>query len=105
MIDVNNLGFQIPTLSDLLTFGIRGFFAVAGIAALFYMLTGAFYWIISGGDKDNIKAARERIQAAVVGMILIVAVLGVVWTLEQIVFNRRICLGLSCPIQIPTLLK
>ncbi|CAN5186242.1 hypothetical protein BH09PAT2_BH09PAT2_09940 [soil metagenome] len=105
MIEINDLGFQIPTISDLLTFAIRGFFAVAGIAALFFMMTGAFNWIISGGDKDNIKAARERIQAAVVGLLLIVAVLGLVWTLEQIVFKRRICLGLTCPIIIPTLLK
>lgn len=105
MIDVNTLGFAIPTLSDLLTFAIRIFFAIAGIAALFYMLTGAFFWIISGGDKDNIKAARDRIQAAVVGMILIVAVLSLVWTLEQVIFKRRICLGVTCPIQVPTLLK
>lgn len=105
MIDVNDLGFQIPTLSDLLTFAIRGFFGISGIAAMFYMLTGAFFWIISGGDKDNIKAARERIQAAVVGMILIVAVLSLVWTLEQVIFKRRICLGLTCPILVPALIK
>ncbi len=105
MIDPNGLGFQIPTFSNLLTFAIRAFFAIAGIAALFFMLSGAFNWIISGGDKDNIKAARERIQAAVVGLLLIVAVLGIAWTLEQIVFNRRICFGLSCPIQIPSLLN
>ncbi|MDA1316631.1 MAG: hypothetical protein O3B87_01250 [bacterium] len=104
-VDVGNLGFQIPTLGDILTFAIRAFFAIAGLAALFYMLLGAFAWVTSGGDKDAITAAREKIQAAVVGMILLVAVLAVIWTLEQVIFKRRICLGLSCSVTLPGLIE
>ena len=104
-VDVGSLGFQIPTLGDILTFAIRAFFAIAGLAALFYMLLGAFAWVTSGGDKDAITAAREKIQAAVVGMILLVAVLAVVWTLEQVIFKRRICLGLSCSVTLPGLIE
>ncbi len=104
-VDVGALGFRIPSLADILTFAIRAFFAIAGIAALFYMLIGAFGWVTSGGDKDSITAARERIQAAVVGMILIVAVLAVIWTLEQVIFKRRVCLGLSCPVTLPGLIE
>src|SRR3989344_5679094 len=104
-VDVGSLGFQIPTLGDILTFAIRAFFAIAGLAALFYMLLGAFAWVTSGGDKDAITAAREKIQAAVVGMILLVAVLAVIWTLEQVIFKRRICLGLSCSVTLPGLIE
>lgn len=104
-VDVGSLGFKIPSLADILTFAIRAFFAIAGIAALFYMLIGAFGWVTSGGDKDSITAARERIQAAVIGMILIVAVLAVIWTLEQVIFKRRVCLGLSCPVTLPGLIE
>ena len=104
-VDANSLGFKIPSLSDILTFAIRAFFAIAGIAALFYMLIGAFGWVTSGGDKDSISAARERIQAAIVGMILIVAVLAIIWTLEQVIFKKRICLGLSCPVTLPGLIE
>ena len=104
-VDVGALGFKIPSLADILTFAIRAFFAIAGIAALFYLLIGAFGWITSGGDKDSITAARERIQAAVIGMILIVAVLAIIWTLEQVIFKRRICLGLSCPVTLPGLIE
>ncbi|KKQ37608.1 MAG: hypothetical protein US54_C0030G0015 [Candidatus Roizmanbacteria bacterium GW2011_GWA2_37_7] len=57
------------------------------------------------GDKDAVTAAREKIQAAVVGMILIVAVLAIIWTLEQVIFNRRICLGLSCSLTLPGLIE
>ncbi|MFA9288723.1 MAG: hypothetical protein ACEQSA_02490 [Weeksellaceae bacterium] len=104
-IDIASLGFKIPTLGDVLTFVIRIFFVLGGLAALFYMLLGAFSWITSGGDKDAVGAARDKIQAAVVGVLMIVAVLAVVWTLEQVIFKRRICLGLSCPLTIPSLLE
>ena len=99
------LGFKIPSLGDLLTFAIRAFFVIAGLAALFYLLLGALGWVTSGGDKDAVTAAREKIQAAVVGMILIVAVLAIIWTLEQVIFNRRICLGLSCSLTLPGLIE
>ena len=104
-IDTGELGFKIPSLGDLLTFAIRAFFVIAGLAALFYLLLGALAWVTSGGDKDAVTAAREKIQAAVLGMILIVAVLAIIWTLEQVIFNRRICLGLSCPLTLPGLIE
>gem|GEM_PF-846488 len=104
-IQTGELGFQIPSLGDILTFAIRAFFVIAGLAALFYLLLGALGWVTSGGDKDAVTAAREKIQAAVVGMILIVGVLAIIWTLEQVIFKRRICLGLSCPLTLPGLIE
>jgi len=104
-INTGELGFQIPSLGDILTFIIRAFFVIAGLAALLYLLLGALAWITSGGDKEAITAAQQKIQAAVIGMILIVAVLAIIWTLEQVIFNRRICLGLSCPLTLPGLIK
>jgi len=104
-INTGDLGFQIPSLGDILTFIIRAFFVIAGLAALLYLLLGALAWITSGGDKEAITAAQQKIQAAVIGMILIVAVLAIIWTLEQVIFNRRICLGLSCPLTLPGLVE
>lgn len=105
MIDTDALGFSIPSLGDILTFAVRIFFVIAGLAALFYLLLGALAWVTSGGDKDAVTAAREKIQAAVIGLIMMVAVLAIVWTLEQVIFKRRICLGLSCPLTLPSLIK
>jgi len=104
-VNTGDLGFKIPSLGDLLTFAIRAFFVIAGLAGLFYLLLGALGWVTSGGDKDAVTAAREKIQAAVLGMILIVAVLAIIWTLEQVIFNRRICFGLSCGLTLPGLLE
>ncbi|MEO6508730.1 MAG: hypothetical protein ABIO02_02145 [Patescibacteria group bacterium] len=99
------LGFAIPTLAEILTFAIRLVFVAGGLAALVMLLLGAFAWITSGGEKEKTKAAQEKIQAAVIGVILIAVVLAVVVTLEQVVFAGNICLGLSCGITIPSLLK
>ncbi len=104
-VDVGALGFKIPSLGDILTFVIRAFFVIAGLAALFFMLLGAFAWVTSGGDSEAVSAAQGKIQAAVVGMLIIVGVLAIIWTLEQVIFNRRICLGLSCPLTLPGLIE
>ena len=99
------LGFRIPNLTDILTFAIRGVFIFGGLAALFYLLLGAFAWITSGGEKDKVHAAQQKIQAAVLGVIMIAVVLAIVVTLEQFIFAGKICLGISCQLTIPSLLK
>ena len=104
-INKKDIGFAIPSLGDLLTFLIRIFFIVAGLAALLFLLTGALSWVTSGGNKENVDKAREKITNAVVGLIIIVAVLAVIVTLEQVVFGNNLCLGISCPITIAPLLK
>lgn len=99
------LGFRIPNFADILTFLIRFFFVAAGLAALLYLLLGAFAWITSGGSKENVDKARDKIQAAVVGVILIVAVLAIVVLFERVIFNQAICFGLTCPLSVPALLE
>jgi hypothetical protein len=101
----SDLGFKIPGLADILTFIIRIFFVIAGLVALLYLLLGAFSWITSSGEEEAVAKARQKITAAVIGVILIVAVLAVVVTLEQVVFKARICFGISCPATIPSLVK
>lgn len=102
---VNGLNFRIPSLSDILTFAIRAFFIIAGLAALLFLLLGALAWVTSGGDKENVSKAQGKITNAIIGVILIAVVLAVIVTLEQVVFAQRICLGLSCPITIPSIIK
>lgn len=101
----SSLGFQIPTFGEMLTFMVKGFFVVAGIAALVMLLWGALAWVLSGGDKEKVEAARDRMTAAIIGVFMILVALSVVWTLEQIVFKGTMCFGLSCPVSIPTLLN
>jgi len=93
-------GINVPSLSDIITFVIRGFFMIAALAAILYLLLGAFSWITSGGNKENVQKAQEKIQAAVLGLIIIFIVLSLVVLVESI-FN--IGLGIKNPIVVPTL--
>jgi hypothetical protein len=102
-IQEGDLGFKIPGLADILTFVIRIFFVIAGLVALLYLLLGAFSWITSGGEEEAVAKARQKITAAIIGVILIVAVLAIIVTLEQVVFKTKICFGISCPATIPSL--
>lgn len=99
------LGFSPPNLENVITFFIRFLFVVAGLAALLYLILGALAWITSGGNKENVDKAREKIQAAVVGLILIFAVLAIVVLLENVLFTKDCGLGISKQICIPKLIK
>ena len=97
------LGFKIPEFNLVLTFIIRFFFILSGLIALIYLLLGALGWITSGGNKESVDKAREKIQAALVGLILIFVVLAVIAVIENIFFIPTEGLGLTKPIVFPGL--
>ena len=94
-------GFRIPIFSEVMTFIIRGFFIVAGLIALLYLLLGALAWITSGGNKESVEKAREKIQAALIGIILVFAVLAIVGVVENIL---GLSLGVTKDIVFPKLI-
>jgi hypothetical protein len=96
------LGFVIPDFNQVLTFMIRIFFIMSGLVALLYLLMGAMAWITSGGNKESVDKAREKIQAALIGLILLFAVLAIVSLLENIL---GIGMGITKSIQFPQLIK
>lgn len=61
-------------LGAIISFIIQGFFFVAGIASLFYLLWGAFDWVTSEGQKEKVAKAQNKIMYAVVGLVLMVVV-------------------------------
>ncbi|MCX7880970.1 MAG: hypothetical protein N2482_00435 [Patescibacteria group bacterium] len=99
------IGFKIPSLADIIGYAIRLFFIIAGLAALIYLILGAFGWITSSGEKDAVKKAQDKIQAAVIGLIVLVLVLAIIVLIEQVIFNQTVCLGLTCKLQFGSLLK
>ena len=46
-------------------------FIIAIIIALIYLIWGGIKWIMSGGDKAALQAAREHVIAAIVGLVVI----------------------------------
>lgn len=96
------LGFRVPSFDEALTFIIRFFFVIAGLVALLYLLLGAMSWITSGGNKENVDKAREKIQAALIGIILVFIVLAIVGVVENVL---NLGLGITKPIVFPKLIK
>ena len=98
-----NAGFTVPSMSVVIGFMMKFLFFFAGLAALLYLLLGAIAWVTSSGDKENVKKAQDKIQAAVLGLVILVAVVVLLATLEQIVLKNVFCVGLTCDISIPKL--
>ena len=55
-------------------------FAIAILVVLIMLIWGAFEWIASGGDKDSVAKARNRIINALIGL----AVLAIAYALARV---------------------
>lgn len=44
---------------------------IAALLVLMYIIMGAFQWITSGGDKGKIDGAKQKMMAAVIGIIIL----------------------------------
>ncbi|PIS15935.1 hypothetical protein COT62_01070 [Candidatus Roizmanbacteria bacterium CG09_land_8_20_14_0_10_41_9] len=53
--------------------GINLFLLLAGVMVLIYLLWGAYDWIVSGGNKEAIVKAQNKIMNAVIGIVVVVA--------------------------------
>ncbi len=62
---------------------IGGMFIVAFFIAFIYLVTGAFHWITSSGDKANLEHARGKIINAIVGLIIVAAAWSVMVLVAQ----------------------
>ncbi len=65
---------RVAINEDLGTFITRAFSAVilvAGIAAFLFMIYGGIQWVTSGGEKDKVKEARDKITQAIVGLAIV----------------------------------
>lgn len=70
-------------LGGIINFALNVVFGIAVLIALFYLIWGAFSWITSSGEQAKTAAARQKIVAAVVGLILIAAT----WAILNIVLQ------------------
>lgn len=75
---------RVAINSDLGTFISRVFSAiiiVAALATFIYMVYGGIQWVTSGGEKDKVKEAREKITHAIIGL----AVVASAWAVFKLV--------------------
>ncbi|OGK19367.1 hypothetical protein A3D80_00545 [Candidatus Roizmanbacteria bacterium RIFCSPHIGHO2_02_FULL_40_13b] len=62
-------------LGKIITTGIQLVLAAAGIMLLFYLMWGGFDWLMSGGDKEKLMQAQQKLTNAIIGLFVIIGAL------------------------------
>lgn len=71
-IEVENLGF-FTDIGELINKALRFVMVIAALLVFLYLIWGGIEWITSGGDKGKTESARNKITAAVIGLIVVAA--------------------------------
>ncbi len=71
-------------------------FVVGIVIALAFLIYGGIKWIISGGDKANVDAARKHIVAAIIGLVIVVTAFVILNFVFQILFGSGFDLANLC---------
>lgn len=82
-----NAGYN--DLGDFITASIRLLFAVAAVSVLIMLVWGALQWIFSGGEKEAVAAARNRILNALIGLAVLAVAVAI-----AVVFGRFVGIDL-----------
>lgn len=90
-------GVQYTDIGLLISNIISVAMVLAGLIVFAFLVWGGVQWITSGGDKAGVEAARNRITAALIGLVIVAAAYAIMRILEAF-FGTCI---ISCPIKIP----
>jgi hypothetical protein len=62
-------------------------FVLGIILALVFVIVSGIQWTMSGGDKQKIQSARNRLMFSIIGLIVISISLFIVQTIIALLFN------------------
>lgn len=89
VINLNPVNGVVPsnavTVSDVIRFIINLLVVIAVIASLVYLIYGGLRWVISGGDKEKVEAARKTVVAAIIGLVVVLLSWVIITVVMQIV--------------------
>ncbi len=78
-------GVGYTTISDFINAVIRLAFILALIIVLIMLIWGAIQWIFSGGEKEAVGSARDRIIHALIGLTILAVAFALVVLAGQFV--------------------
>ena len=71
-------GAEALTIPGLISGLLKLILVIAAVAFFFMLVIGGIQWIVSGGDKAGTEAARGRITAALIGLVVVFAAWAIV---------------------------
>lgn len=80
-ITINEPPTGVKDIGNLLSAGIQVAMVIAAILTFAFLVWGGIQWILSGGDKTQTQAARDRITMALVGLGIVAAA----WALMKVI--------------------
>ena len=91
----------VQGLGNLIAFFIQIILFIGGLAALLYLLWGAFDWINSSGEKEKLTKAQNKMTNAVIGLILMVAAFTIFSFVMGTVLGGKFGIGGDLQITLP----
>ena len=95
VVDPSGVG-SIPA-QNLFQFIVNFLFAIGFIIALIFLIWGGIKWIFTRGDKTKVEEARNHIQAAIVGLIFVMAAFVIINIVVQLLTGQDITNFLKLP--------
>lgn len=89
------------SLENIPQFIIQLVFVIGILIAIVFLIYGGIKWVLSGGDKTAVEAARNHIVAAIVGLVIIAGSFVIFSLVFQLLGAQNPILGRS--LCIPTL--
>ena len=77
-------GISETTISAIVGTAVSVFLSVLGIIFIVLMLYGGYLWMMARGNEEQVTKAKELIQAAVIGLIIIIAA----YAISFFIFDR-----------------
>lgn len=65
--------FKIKDIGQLVSLLVSMGLIIASLLVLLYLVWGGIQWISSGGDKQGLESAKNRLTAAVIGLTIVAA--------------------------------
>ena len=86
----------VKDFGKLISAGIKIALLMAALLTFAYLIWGGLQWIMSGGDKAKYEAARDRITAALIGLVIVAAAWAFMKLIEYF-FGIEILGGFTIP--------
>lgn len=66
-------GYQFYTVGDMAAIVIKAFLSLLGIIFVSYIIYAGYKWMSASGDEEKVRAAKDTLQRAIIGLIIIIA--------------------------------